>query len=200
MTATEVVAERERRIREDPEYLAAVERDEAERAERARRLRESEKPLRQDLAAIGIKVDSVWDLHKIPNSRPTAIPVLLDHLARTYPDPILQGIGAALDHNSARGWWTELTTLYLRTRNDVVRDRIAAVLSNCATKTHYEQVLSFLRNEDLGETRIYFLRPVNRIGNRISPGQGRAVVASVADDPTLGKEADAILASRGRNE
>lgn len=51
-TAAEVVAEKERRLREDPEHRAEVVRD--------------------------------------------------------YPDPVLEGIGAGLDHKSARSWWSEL--------------------------------------------------------------------------------------------
>ncbi len=52
---------------------------------------------------------------------------------------------------------------------------------------HYDDLVAFIRDDSLGASRIYFLRPINRIGNRISAGQGRAV---------LGKEATAILAGR----
>jgi hypothetical protein len=52
----------------------------------------------------------------------------------------------------------------------------------------------------LGECRSYFLRPINRIGNRISPGPGRAVIETVADDAVLGKEASAILKGLSSNQ
>ena len=48
-------------------------------------------------------------------------------------------------------------------------------------------------------SRIYFVRPINRIGNRIKEGQGRAVVEALADDPVLGKEATAVLKGRSRS-
>jgi hypothetical protein len=200
MTAADVVAERERRLREDPAYRAEVERVETERAARSQRLRVAEQPVVADLRAIGLEVDTVWDLHKLPDSRPKAIPVLLEHLARDYPDGVLRGIGQGLDHPSARAWWRDLSELMLKTERDEVRDRLAAALSACATREHYDDLLSFIGNDSLGECRIYFLRPINRIGNRIQPGQGRAVIESVADDRVLGKESTAILKGRSRDQ
>jgi hypothetical protein len=57
-----------------------------------------------------------------------------------------------------------------------------------------------LADESLGETRINFLRPVSRIGNRMSSGKGRRVIEELAADPLFEKEAKAILAGRSRNE
>jgi hypothetical protein len=200
ISAAELKAELDRRLAADPEYRQQVEAVETERAERARFLRDAEQPVIADLAAHGVELESVWDLHKNPDAFPTAIPVLLDHLARDYPDGVLMRIGAGLDHKSARDWWPQLTALYRDTTNQTVRDRAAAVLSNVAARAHYDDLLSFLADESLGNTRVYFLRPVNRIGNRIAPGKGRAVVQSLATDPTFGKEAAAILAGRSRND
>ena len=61
-------------------------------------------------------------------------------------------------------------------------------------------MVAIVENQALGETRISFLRPVNRIGNRISAGRGRKVVERFADDPQLGTEANRILKGRGRND
>jgi hypothetical protein len=199
-TAAEVIAERERMKREDPAYRAELERREEERAERVRLLRIAERPVVADLKAIGLDLNSVWDVHKLPDSRPRAIPVLLTHLALDYPDGVLQGIGTALHHKSARAWWADLREMMVNTERDVVRDRLAATLSDCATREHYEDLLAFLRNDSLGDSRIYFVRPINRIGNRIKEGQGRAVVEALADDPVLGEEATAVLKGRSRSE
>jgi hypothetical protein len=199
-TAVEVMAELEKKKREDPVYRAALERVAAESAERARLLRVAEQPVVADLRASGLDLDSVWDLHKIPDSRPRAIPVLLQHLVRDYPDGVLRGIGQGLDHRSARAWWAELRELMLNTEREVIRDGLAATLSTCATREHYEDLLDFLGTESLGPCRIYFVRPVNRIGNRMKAGHGRAVVESFADDPVLGKEATAVLKGRSSNQ
>jgi len=199
-TATEVMAELERRKREDPAYRAELERVEQERAERARQLRIAERPVVNDLKAIGLELDSVWQLYKIPNSRPKAVPVLPKHLALDYPDRVLEGIGQGLYDPSARTHWDERRHMMLSTDRDAVRDRVAAALSNCARREHYDDLIDFVRDERLGECRVYFLRPINRIGNRIGAGKGRAVIESLADDPALGREATAILRGRSRSQ
>jgi hypothetical protein len=142
----------------------------------------------------------VWDLYKIPDSRPQAMSILLKHLALDYPDRVLFGIGAGLDHKSARAYWSDLRQMMLTTERDEVRDRVAVALANCATRTHYGDLLAFIQDESLGESRIYFLRPINRIGNRISAGQGRAVIEQLADHPILGTESTRILQGRSRSQ
>lgn len=199
-TAAEVMADLERRKREDPAYRAELERAEQERAEREQQLRIAEQPVVHDLQAIGLEVVSVWDLYKIPDSRPKAIPVLLKHLALDYPDRVLFGIGQGLYDTSARTHWSEIRDLMLSTDRDEARDRLAVALSKCAGCEHYGELLDFVRDERLGECRIYFLRPINRIGNRMSAGQGRAVVESLANDPVLGREATAILQGKSRSQ
>ncbi|WP_345529457.1 hypothetical protein [Nocardioides endophyticus] len=192
-TAAELAAELELRRLKDDFHRAERAREEAERAEWYRLLEIAEKPVAEDLRSMGLDVDSAWDLYLIPDSRPKAIPVLLKHLALDYPDRVLEGIANALNDPTARPWWADLREMMLSTHREAVRDRLAATLSGIATRVHYTDLLDFLGNDKLGSNRIYFLRPVNRIGNRISPGQGRAVIETVADDPILGVEANRIL-------
>ena len=106
-------------------------------------------------------------------------------------------IGFALPNKPSREWWPHFKSLYLSTQSPAVRDRLAASMSTSAVREHYAELLDLVGNSDLGASRIYFLRPINRIGNRISPGQGRAVIAGLAADPELGIEATAVLKGRG---
>jgi hypothetical protein len=200
VSAADVVEERSRRTREDPEFRAQVERQEAEAEARAQRNRAAERAIVDELRLIGIDVESVWDLYKVADSRPRAIPVLLKHITMDYPDGVLMGIGQGLDDKSARAWWSELRAIVLGPQRAVVRDRVACALATCAARENYDDLVAFAHNAALGESRIYFLRPINRIGNRISPGQGRAAIQTVVDDSVLGKEATAILRGRSRNE
>lgn len=184
----------------DPDFVARREAADAERAERERLLGIAEQPIVEDLRGLGLDLDSVWDLYKIPDSRPHAIPILLKHLNLDYPGRVLFGIGQGLNHESARAWWSDLRQMMLTTERDEVRDRLAVALANCATRDHYEDLLAFIRDDSLGEYRIYFLRPINRIGNRMNAGQGRAVIEAMADDPVLGREATAIVQGRSRSQ
>ena len=196
MTATDLIAEIEQRKRDDPEYRARLERMEAERAEQLRQAREAEQPVLRELAGVGVEVETVWDLYKTPALAARAAPTLLSQLALVHPPRVVRAIVSALGGTIARRHWAELATLYVQTTNDDVRDGAAALLSGCAIRAHYEELLSFIASESLGESRIYFLRPAHRIGNRISRGAGRTVISALADDDILGKEARAILAGR----
>jgi hypothetical protein len=51
-----------------------MERVESERGERQRLLRIAEQPVVEDLRGLGLDLDSVWQLYKIPYSRPLATP------------------------------------------------------------------------------------------------------------------------------
>lgn len=199
-TAAEVVAELERRKREDPAYRAELERVEAERAGLAEERRLACRPVFDDLRSVGVEVSDLYVLYKQPESYALAIPVLLDHLGRDYPERVLEDIGNALPLKPDPYWWDDFRRVYVTTGSDAVRDRLAAAMSNCARREHYEDLLTFIQDEDLGASRIYFLRPIHRIGNRMEAGRGRAVIETVAEDPVLGIEATAILKGRSRSQ
>ena len=200
VTAKDLAEEKERRLREDPDYRAAVENAESERAAKAEERRRASMPVLDDLRQEGVDVPSLGELYKEPESYPRAIPVLLAHLQRDYPERTLEDIGDALPFKPDASWWNEFKALYLTTQSEAVRDRIAAALSGCAVKKHYDDLLAFVREESLGSSRIYFLRPIHRIGNRATPGAGRAVIETLSLDATLGAEANAILQGKSRSQ
>ncbi len=187
-------------MREDSEYRDAVHEAEAERASRAEEKRQASMPVLDDLREVGVEVQSLWHLYEQPESYDVAIPVLLDHLARDYPESTLQDIGHALPFKPEAKWWDDFKTLYLTTRSDAVRDRLAASMSQCAVKKHYDDLLVLAADRQLGSSRIYFLRPINRIGNRCQPGAGRAVIETLAADDTLNAEAKSILDGKSRSQ
>ena len=199
-TAAEVIAEREERLRTDPVYAAQVMAVEDEHAAAQAANRQAELPVLADLAMSGITLDIIWNLYKFPESRSVAIPVLLRHLVLDYPDRVLLGIGQGLADKSARPWWAELKALYLTPQREPVRDRLAGALAEIAKREHYDDLLSFVADPALGPSRIYFLRPINRIGNRIRQGQGRLVIERLAEDAVLDREASKILKGLGPNE
>jgi hypothetical protein len=102
VTAAEVVAEKERRLREDPEYRREAERVEAEVTERAQQLRAAEQPVLDDLARVGVELETIWNLYEVPEFHERAVPVLLRHLVLDYPDSVLMGIGQRLADRSTR--------------------------------------------------------------------------------------------------
>ena len=200
VTAAELISELDDRYHDDPEHRARVDREDAERRNERDALNRAERPLTTDLQAAGIPVDSAGKLYKYPELGEIAYPILLKHLRLDYPDRVLEGIARAFTKDTARRHWQELLRLYLTEDRSAVRDGLAATLSGCAIRAHYEDLLAILDNKALGETRVYFLRPVNRIGNRMEAGAGRKVVERFANEPQLGREATAILQGRGPND
>ena len=200
VSADELKQELEDRYRNDPEYRAEVDRREAEHRARRDGLTIAERPLVADLQDAGIPAGSAWELYKSPELGEAAYPILLKHLRLDYPDRILDGIARAFTKGTARKHWAELLHTFLTDSRPAVRDGLGATLSGCAVRAHYADLLAILDDEALGESRIYFLRPVNRIGNRLRGGAGREVVQRFADDPQLGQEATRILKGRGRND
>lgn len=152
ISATELMAE----LEADPEFVARREAADAELAEQAAAGEQACRPVVADLSASGVHVESLWDLYKQPEAYPAAIPVLLEHLQRDYDERTLADIGHALPFKPDALWWGEFKSLYLSTQSDAVRDRLAAAMSGCAVRKHYEDLLAFIETEDLGESRIYF--------------------------------------------
>ena len=47
--------------------------------------------------AVGVEIDSVWDLVNTAEPYPAALPVLMEHLERDgYPDRVMESLGRAL--------------------------------------------------------------------------------------------------------
>src|SRR5262245_6515187 len=92
ITAAELTAQ----LEADPVFQAAQKQRNRERAARSLPLRLAEEPIVEDLRAHGIRVSSVWDLVNTDDDYQAAVPVLLKHLPRNYPEPVREGIARAL--------------------------------------------------------------------------------------------------------
>jgi len=103
MTAAEALAI----LQSDAEWVRqSKEREEKHNAQVARIQAETEseeKPLLAELATIGIKLDSVWDLVNTDQHYPQAIPVLLKHLPLVHHPIMREGIARSLTVREARG-------------------------------------------------------------------------------------------------
>src|SRR5262245_53969233 len=92
MTAAELMAA----LQSDPVFQARKEEQERSRRRMEAFWQHAETPIVEGLRAIGLKVDSVWDLVNTSVPYPEAIPVLLAHLQREYPDRVREGVARAL--------------------------------------------------------------------------------------------------------
>lgn len=193
ISATELARLKEEMLRNDPEYRAKVEAADADRQERARGLREAEQPIVADLRNAGVQVESVWDLVNTAEPYPAALPVLMEHLERGgYPERVMESLGRALAVKPSVAFWDRLKARWLEARDAGEEDGAAVALAACATKAQLEDLTRFLSVEERGQSRIYFIRPIIKVGG----DRGCEVVEALRTDPVFGKEATALLSRR----
>lgn len=179
----------------DPEYRRMFDAVEAAREERARMLAEAEAPIVRDLRAAGFRVDSVWDLGNTGEPYREALPVLMDHLERGgYPDRVMESLGRALAVKPSVVYWDRLKARYLDPRGSGEEEGAAIALAAAATKRQLPDLIGFVEDEQRGDVRIYFLRPIKRLGGE----EGLQLLERLRDDPVLGREATALLRKRRR--
>lgn len=189
VSAEELAAE----LESNPEWVRDRDAREAERQERARRLSEAERPIVADLRAVGVLVDSTWDLVNTSDPYLAALPVLMEHLERGgYPERVMQGLGRALAVKPSVAFWERLKARWLDARDSGEEDGTAVALAACATKKQLDDLIAFLSHEERGESRIYFVRSIVRVGG----DRGYEVLESLRDDPVLGQAAIARLNRR----
>lgn len=189
ISAADLMAE----LQGDPEYQRKVQAAEAERHARVQELRHAERPIGTDLRDAGVQVDSVWDLVNTAEPYPLALPVLMEHLERGgYPDRVMESLGRALAVKPAIEFWARLKARFLNARGAGEEDGAAVALAACATAAQFDELIEFLGVEERGESRIYFLRPIKKLGG----AHGRVVLESLKGRPVFGKEARALLKGR----
>src|SRR4030088_3102473 len=89
----------------DPEWLARKQERDQRLREQAAAYRKAEAPLVAYSNRAGVAVQSVWDLVNTKEPYPAAVPVLLEHLRRPYPERVREGIARALAVPEARIGW-----------------------------------------------------------------------------------------------
>jgi hypothetical protein len=161
ISATELMAE----LQGDPEHQRMVQAAEAEQQERERQLDEVERPIAADLRAVGVEVNSVWDLVNTSDPYPAALPVLMEHLERGgYPEVVMEGLGRALAVKPSVAFWDRLKARWLHARDPGEEDGAAVALAACATKKQLDDLIEFVSAEDRGESRLFFVRSIVRVG------------------------------------
>jgi hypothetical protein len=186
------------KLNSDPEWVARKkERDEALQRVLDERKR-LEAPLVKDLNVAGCPVQSVWDLVNTKELYPGALPILLDHLMRPYPDRIgdypsmvREGIARALGVPEAKFAWEQLVRLYKEEKDESARNGLAVAVANIALahKELVEQVIPLAKDPSLGSSRLLLLIALER-----SPEpRARSTLMELGTDPDLKKEIQVIL-------
>jgi hypothetical protein len=173
------------------EMRAAQRRAEDARQRHDSMWREAEAPLVEELRAAGLEVDSAWDLVNRREPYPEALPVLVEHLHRPYPDRVREGIARALAvPGDAKFAWESLATLYEREDQGTdTKAGLAVALAAVADDDVVQELIALARDPANGESRVLLLRGLARSRDP----RGEAALDEFAEDDLLGTEARRIL-------
>ena len=181
ITAAEALA----RLQADPTYVEMQAKRDLERAKHAEVQRIEEEPLLADLRASGWHVTSVWDLVNTSKPYRTAIPVLLNHLTRQYPDRIREGIARALAVRDAAYAWQMLVAEYLSVPQGTgVKDGLAAALAEISSEKVIDELASLAKDRSNGSSRLLLLSGLRRSNSIVA----RSALLELKHDPALAKE------------
>src|SRR5882724_1783031 len=183
-TAAELMA----KLNADPDFVAERAKEEEERQARAAEWRRAEASLVEELRAAGYIVKSVWDLVNTAAPYPSALPILLDHLTRSYTDAVREGIARALAVPDAKFGWAFLTKLFREEREKRVKDGLACAIAAVSDDEVIGEVIDFVR--DPAQTgRVLLLSALERSKDP----RARVALMALGTDPVLGKESQAAL-------
>jgi hypothetical protein len=170
MSAAELMS----RLQSDPDWVREnAERDARHKAaaeQRREEMRPEQTPLLADLAAAGVKVDSVWDLVNARRPYPAAIPVLAAHLQRVRHPVLREGIGRALTVPEARGVAARVILSELQRPSGESPHSVRWVLANALTlagdDSIVDEIKALIADDRYTDVRERLTTAVEEIGAR----------------------------------
>jgi hypothetical protein len=170
----------------DPEYQAMRRAKDAAHAKLVEQRAQEAKPLLNDLANVGVVVDSVSRLLEMPDPDERIYPVLLEHLAQPYNPWLLEWIGRALGRKSAHPFvWTILVQLIRSHRlENAAVDGVMVAISNIAQPRDLPTLIDLLSDRSIGISRIFLVRNLMRS----KKPEARAALLRNQGDPDLVQE------------
>jgi hypothetical protein len=162
-------------------------------SDRPAELEKAERPLVEELRAAGFDVSSAWFLDR---EDPGALPILLEHIKRDYPDRIRDGIAGSLAVRSKRTeLWPKVVALY-KSEPDGTETKygLASTLADLADGSTLDEVLALTDDPSNGASRGMLLAAVSR------SRQPRALEAlqRYVHDPEIAPQAKHLLKQKER--
>lgn len=176
-----------RELERDPEFARRKAERERELERREAESRKEQAALLRELAAVGVKVSTVWDLVNTSASYTAALPILLDHLKRPYSDGTREGIARALAVRATRPiGWSALVEEFEKTEssNKRVKDGIAVALAGASDDAVISELIALAKDRRHGDSRLLLLLGIKRSRRP----EAKDAIEELATDPALSKE------------
>jgi hypothetical protein len=188
------------RLWSDPEWVARHKAAERRRRETLEASRLAQRELLEELREVGIRVNSVWDLVNTSARYDAALPILLKHLDKNYPDCVKAGIARSLGRRWARDVaWDYVLAAYRSEpskRGSWTKDGLAVAIECMARPSDLDVLIDLLLDPRHGSSRVFFVRPISRLR---SPRAAEAL-RSMEVDPDLKKEIGMVLLAKAKRE
>jgi hypothetical protein len=186
MTAEELMAQ----LEADPGFVAGRAEHERERQLKEAELHRAEAPLVDELRGAGFEVDSAWDLVNTAAPYREALPILLSHLQRPYPDRVREGIARALAVPDAKFGLDVLIRLYRREGLDTnAKDGLAVAIAAASDDEVIDEVIALAQDTQHSGSRLLLLRALERSQDP----RAREILEELKTDPELTTEVRRIL-------
>ena len=190
ITAEELMGQ----LEADPVWVAHRDARDRVRAEREQQSQRDQVDLLTDLAAVGITVANVWDLVNTATPYPRALPVLLDHLLRAYPDRTRDGVARALAVKEARpiAWDTLVRLIRSKSLPEETASGVMIAVCAMAGSADVPVLIDLLGDRSIGRTRVHLVRKLMRSKRP----EARQALLHHRADPDLQKEISARLGTQ----
>ncbi|SDO42947.1 hypothetical protein [Afipia sp. GAS231] len=187
VTAAELAA----RLQASPEFIARQQERELALAKRVARHREEQAPIVSELQEAGIQLRFLRDLLTRSVPYPTAVPILLKHLALPYSDVTRETLARALAVRDARYAWSILAAEYRKAptgeENGIrlgAKSGLAAALAAIATENVMDELIAIAKDRSHGSSRLLLLRVLKKSKSAAA----KQAIEELASDPDLKKE------------
>ena len=150
-------------------------------AEFVKELRQETKGLLDELKAVGIEIESVYDLVNTKASYPEAIPILIRHVPKAYHERNKDGIIRALTVKEATGKANAvLIAEYHKTPKEKMNLRwvIGNAIYIIVTKADVESIIPIVQDKENGYTRDRFILALGKVKSE----QAENVLIKLLDD------------------
>ena len=133
----------------------------------------------EELRALGINIQSVWDLVNCPNNYTCAIPILLRHLSEPHYPRVLEGIVRSLTIRDLRGnelLWKTAVDLYKKTPpsklipepyNRGLSAALGLLLSVIMTKKEFPEVQKLMTDYPDLDGRTFIQKAIKRVSTKL---------------------------------
>jgi HEAT repeat protein len=187
-TAAELLKE----LESDPQWRERREHQKKILQQKEAEYRHAEIPIVQELNSVGIRIRSVWDLVNTPRTPAAAIPVLLKHLVKPYPERVREGIARALAVPEANYGWPILLNAFRHEKDNTTigpKWAIAVALGATGNDDVLDEVIELVSDKSLGENRVPLLQVLCRSHNP----RAFQLLEKLKDDQEIGRDARLAL-------